>query len=291
MSPKTLVFALGAALALGAATAAPKSGGETAAALRLAVPQTVEVSDQLPDVAVGPVSVRNMAAFAALRLVLEKSAEGIGLTYRTARLPAALRRPVAATNLEGRLPVLVEQLAQVAGFWWSYDAASRVVTVSEDRQFTLELPAESGRAEVLKRELPKLGAQELSSGHDSATVTYWAKRHAAERIAEYFGTRVGASAGSDMPVTPPGLPAASTSSTWQIKAGDRVAETLAQWAKTGGWQLAWEGPDLLAQADASLGGTFEQAVTELVRALNRSGAGLRPIFYEGNRMLRITEWK
>lgn len=290
MSPKTLVFALGAALALGAATAAPKSGGETAAALRLAVPQAVEVSDQLPDVAVGPVSVRNMAAFAALRLVLEKSGEGIGLTYRTAHLPAALRRPVAAANLEGRLPVLVEQLAQVAGFWWSYDAASRVVTVSEDRQFTLELPVESGRTEVLKRELPKLGARELSSGHDPATVTYWAKRHAAERIAEYFGTRVGASASPDASVTLPGAPAASTS-TWQIKAGDRVAETLAQWAKTGGWQLAWEGPDLLAQADASLGGTFEQAVTELVRALNRSGVVLRPIFYEGNRVLRITEWK
>lgn len=76
---------------------------------------------------------------------------------------------------------------------------------------------------------------------------------------------------------------------WRISSGDKISEVIRKWAQVSGWQLTWEVPEMVAEAEVSLTGAFEDAVTELINALNRNGAGMRPVFYEGNRMLRVTE--
>lgn len=256
------------------------------------LPDPANGSDQIPDVQVGPVSVKNMPAFDALRIVLERSGAGIGMTYRYGQLPPSLRRPVAATNLEGRLPVLVEQLAKVAGFYYDYDAAAKVVTVTDERQFSITLPADPAKAEGVKQQISRLGGRNLAVGKAPGVLTYWAKRPDEERIVDSLGDaaiRNNTAQGSAPAAN--GRPAAASRMSWKLQTGDKVSEALALWGKSANWRVVWEAPELVAEADVSLGGNFEDAVTEVVRALNRNGAGLRHIFYDGNRLLRVTERK
>jgi hypothetical protein len=276
-----------------AAPAGQEASATAASGFVSVMPDAPAGSDQLPNVQVGPVSVKNMPAFDALRIILERSGAGIGLTYRYGQLPASLRRPVAATNVEGRLPVLVEQLAKVAGFYYEYDASAKVVTVSEERQVSIALPADSAKAEAVKQQIAKLGGRDLAAGKSPGTLTYWAKRADAERIADYLGDTVAIDKGA-APVrtsSTSSRSAAVAHASWKLQAGDKISETFAQWGKTANWRVVWEVPELVAEADVALGGSFEDAVTEVIRALNRNGAALRHIFYEGNRMLRVTERK
>jgi hypothetical protein len=79
--------------------------------------------------------------------------------------------------------------------------------------------------------------------------------------------------------------------TWTIKSGSTLREALTSWAEQSGWQMSWEVNDLVAGADVSVSGKFDTAVGMVVEALNRSGAGIRAIFYDANHVLRITEKK
>lgn len=79
--------------------------------------------------------------------------------------------------------------------------------------------------------------------------------------------------------------------TWTVKSGATLRETFSNWAAQSGWQLAWESQELVASADVTVEGKFDTAVEMVVDALNRGGAGIRAVFYEANRVLRITEKK
>lgn len=84
---------------------------------------------------------------------------------------------------------------------------------------------------------------------------------------------------------------AATTASWKIRSGDKISEAFSRWAKSAGWQLAWEAPDLISQADIDLDATFEEAVGKVIDALNRSGGGLQAKFYASNHVLRILEKK
>ncbi|MBZ0290684.1 MAG: toxin co-regulated pilus biosynthesis Q family protein [Anaerolineae bacterium] len=76
---------------------------------------------------------------------------------------------------------------------------------------------------------------------------------------------------------------------WKVRSGDKISEVVRKWAAESGWQVDWSVPDMVAEAEVSLAGSFEEAVTDLINALNKNGAGMRPVFYDGNKMLRVTE--
>ncbi len=304
-------LALAAAATVAAANAAQRASGEPAS-LPILAPRPVGASDPLPDRAVGPVSLARASAFTALRLLLGASGSGIGLTYAGAAMPEALRRPVAAANLAGRLPGLIEQLSEVAGFYYRYDARARVLTVSEDEDFALALPADAAQASALKERLAQLGAHGLDSARFPGLLTYRAARSSEEAIAqELAGPEPIAPRGQAEPLAT-AMPrkassgqaqgfapatskasasgaaeAASEQGRWTVRAGEKLSEALRRWGERSGWRIVWQAPELQARLDASLTGTFEHAVTELVRSLDENGARLRPIFYGGNRVLRI----
>lgn len=75
---------------------------------------------------------------------------------------------------------------------------------------------------------------------------------------------------------------------WEIKTGEKIEVALARWAATTPWRLIWEGPDIASRVDVYLDGPFEEAVQEVVTALNRSGRSIRAYFYRKNRVLRVT---
>lgn len=84
---------------------------------------------------------------------------------------------------------------------------------------------------------------------------------------------------------------ANTTTHWKIQSGEKMSEAFARWAMAANWQMIWEAPDLVAQANISLEGSFENAVGKIVDALNRNGSGLQAKFYASNSVLRIVEKK
>lgn len=79
---------------------------------------------------------------------------------------------------------------------------------------------------------------------------------------------------------------------WRINVGDRISDAFRAWAKqTKTWQVTWEAPELIAEATADVEGSFEDATSKVIEALNRGDAGLIGRFYvdPANQVLRIME--
>ncbi|WGS47809.1 toxin co-regulated pilus biosynthesis Q family protein (plasmid) [Burkholderia sp. JSH-S8] len=87
------------------------------------------------------------------------------------------------------------------------------------------------------------------------------------------------------PVPPPvaNLPA------WDVRASDgTIRGVLSRWARTAGWQLVWDAPvDFSIDAQATLRGSFEDALQALVASLGRTSTPIQAILYQGNHVLRV----
>ena len=78
---------------------------------------------------------------------------------------------------------------------------------------------------------------------------------------------------------------------YQLRAGDKISETIGDWCRRNNWSLSWDAPERLSEADVDIEGNFESVVEMVMDALNRGGAKLGATFYDANRVLRITEKK
>lgn len=85
------------------------------------------------------------------------------------------------------------------------------------------------------------------------------------------------------------VPPAEVSRKWELRVADRtVKNALARWAKEASWQLVWDVPvDFSIDADATVTGTFEEALQSAVHALDKSDTPVQAILYRGNKVLRI----
>jgi hypothetical protein len=92
-------------------------------------------------------------------------------------------------------------------------------------------------------------------------------------------------AGDPLPAPPPPEPVRA----WHLSVSDHtVKAALARWAKEDGWQLVWDVPiDFGVDADATVHGTFEQALQAVVDALKKSETPIQAVMYRGNKVLRI----
>ncbi|KVN90133.1 pili assembly chaperone [Burkholderia ubonensis] len=82
------------------------------------------------------------------------------------------------------------------------------------------------------------------------------------------------------------VPAASS---WDVRASDgTIRGVLSRWARTAGWQLVWDAPvDFSVDAQATLRGSFEDALQALVASLGRTSTPIQAILYQGNHVLRV----
>jgi Toxin co-regulated pilus biosynthesis protein Q len=82
---------------------------------------------------------------------------------------------------------------------------------------------------------------------------------------------------------------AEPSPNWELRTDDNTLRTaLARWCAQAGWQLLWElHVDYSLQSGAIVPGTFQEAVTLVVRNMGNADVPIRAIFYQGNKVLRI----
>ncbi|HWX12394.1 MAG TPA: toxin co-regulated pilus biosynthesis Q family protein [Trinickia sp.] len=96
---------------------------------------------------------------------------------------------------------------------------------------------------------------------------------------------------------PPASPAAPVAASapapeptvWQLRPSDgSVRNALSRWADEAGWQFVWDVPtDFTIDAAATVHGTLEQALHQVVDALSHSQVPIQVVMYKGNRVLRV----
>lgn len=91
------------------------------------------------------------------------------------------------------------------------------------------------------------------------------------------------------PLAAPAPAPAAGNDRWDIVVADRTLNAaMARWAAAAGWQLLWELPvDYAVQAQTSVPGKFEDAVTVVVNSMEGAEIPMKAIFYSGNKVLRI----
>ena len=91
------------------------------------------------------------------------------------------------------------------------------------------------------------------------------------------------------PLAAPVQAPAAGNERWDIVVADRTLNAaMARWAAAAGWQLLWELPvDYAVQAQTSVPGKFEDAVTVVVNSMEGAEIPMKAIFYSGNKVLRI----
>jgi hypothetical protein len=89
------------------------------------------------------------------------------------------------------------------------------------------------------------------------------------------------------PPPPPTPPAENT--VWQMRTSDgSVRNALARWADEAGWQFIWDVPtDFTVDATATIHGTLDEALHQVVSALANSQVPIQVVLYKGNRVLRV----
>lgn len=87
----------------------------------------------------------------------------------------------------------------------------------------------------------------------------------------------------------PAAPAAAASRRWGLSEQDRTLKlVIERWAQEAGWRVFWElGVDYPIAATASIGGSFEEAVSVVVRSMEHADVPPKAIFYRGNQVLRM----
>nr|WP_254367121.1 toxin co-regulated pilus biosynthesis Q family protein [Paraburkholderia sp. NMBU_R16] len=82
---------------------------------------------------------------------------------------------------------------------------------------------------------------------------------------------------------------APQASDWTLRASDgSVRNALSRWAKEAGWQFVWDVPtDFGIDATATIHGTLEEALHQVVDALSNAQVPIRVVMYRSNRVLRI----
>lgn len=91
---------------------------------------------------------------------------------------------------------------------------------------------------------------------------------------------------ADLPVTDVPF---RTLPAWDVRVSDgTIRGVLSRWANTAGWQLVWDAPvDFSIDAQATLRGSFEDALQALVASLGRTSTPIQAILYRGNHVLRV----
>jgi hypothetical protein len=96
------------------------------------------------------------------------------------------------------------------------------------------------------------------------------------------------------PSASPAVPVAASApapepTVWQLRLSDgSVRSALSRWADEAGWQFIWDVPtDFTIDAAATVHGTLEQALHQVVDALGHAQVPIQIVMYKGNRVLRV----
>ncbi|WP_239499154.1 MULTISPECIES: toxin co-regulated pilus biosynthesis Q family protein [Paraburkholderia] len=76
---------------------------------------------------------------------------------------------------------------------------------------------------------------------------------------------------------------------WELRESDgSVRNALQRWAREAGWQFVWDVPtDFTVDANATIHGSLDEALREVVDALSNAQVPIQIVMYKGNRVLRV----
>jgi len=204
--------------------------------------------------------------------------------------------PVSWHPRQSFVAALREALSGLPDVSAHIDAGLQLVTI---RSRTLPFGAASRQAGVP----PMASAAAQKVGTASAEPLPAAAQPASQAVAAPAVKPVAPAAPASVPAAPAVLgsgpvsstaesfpvSASETARTWRLAVADGTVKTaLTRWAKDAGWQLVWEVPvDFGIDADATVTGTFQDALETVVRALDKGDTPIQAIFYKGNKVLRI----
>lgn len=260
-------------------------GGRTfVEALREALAGLPEVSAKI-DTNLQMVTVRSRALPFGSAAALAAHAQGAAPST-----PAAMASPAPALGSAPRAePPLLAAQTQLPGAPPSAPLAASLAAAGMQKTGTATAAAASGMqkagasaAVAAKPAIVPVSQTLASPAIASASKSIAAPAHA-EPPAAVPTSAVSTQAGSFV------VPEDEASRTWRLEVSDRTVKTaLSRWAKEAGWQLVWEVPvDFGIDADATITGTFDDALHAVVRALDKSDTPIQAILYKGNKVLRI----
>lgn len=92
----------------------------------------------------------------------------------------------------------------------------------------------------------------------------------------------------EAPPSPP-APAKTAVLRWSLNEKDKTLKVaLERWSQTAGWRLLWElGVDYHIDAAASVPGSFEDAVSAVMRNMEQAEVPPKAVFYRGNQVVRV----
>jgi hypothetical protein len=140
--------------------------------------------------------------------------------------------------------------------------------------------------------VPPIISVSSATAPDSGTATSLPTAHAHSHVAPTDSAPV-------LPIAVAAPPPAQTQATalepaevqteWQMRPSDgSVRNALARWAKEAGWQFVWDVPtDFAIDATATVHGTLEEALRQVVEALAGSAVPIQAVMYKRNRVLRV----
>lgn len=80
-----------------------------------------------------------------------------------------------------------------------------------------------------------------------------------------------------------------TAGQFSVKSGQMLHPVLAEWASKSGWDVIWESEyDYKIEANASFGGNFVDAVTQIVTAMAEARPAITVEFFQGNNVAVIS---
>lgn len=143
--------------------------------------------DTLPDIALTNVNLNEQSVAETMNSVL--AGTDIALVSKGGRKgDADVYGSVTLTNLSGSLTKVLETISQNIGFFYSYNAKQKVLTLSPNRDFVIFLPPAVGSDTYtgMTNTMESLGVHSVYQDVNNRTLKFTANRDALEKVEEYL---------------------------------------------------------------------------------------------------------
>lgn len=148
------------------------------------VAETLEQSDELPDVRVGKFSVSNATIYDFVRTALSGNGN-ISFSIDSEHGGAnVMKRSVTAVNISGSLKSVLNMFSESVGFYWYYKDG--VLHITPDRQYITQIPPVNDLFDSLPPMIKTLGGTDVFLDKTSRTITYRASRPSQNKINSYL---------------------------------------------------------------------------------------------------------
>jgi hypothetical protein len=244
----------------------------------------------------GPEKVVSTLSNAGEAVPLRKAVEQLVPSYYTVRWlgvePARRNAPVT-WNVNQEWPAaIVQAIASVPGLAVDIGTGTRLVLIRQVAPDLLPQPpmASATPAALATPATPSAMAATAVATPPKKKVTEAAPVVPVVRV-ESVARLQQVSVRKGVTPEPPviGQPAALAAPRWHLSESDKTLKAVIErWAQEAGWRTFWDlGVDYPIVATASIGGSFEEAVSAVVRSMGHADVPPKAIFYRGNQVLRV----